>query len=76
MDVSWRQRGGAYDDDSGDRVYSVDDYDLAFAVIPGVIALNWILTLMIKETNGEMIEWDQKKGCCSRYFGADKQSLL
>ena len=71
MDVSWTERGGEYDHEKGDRIYTVDDYDSAFMLIPAVLALNWMITLMIKETKGEMIEWDQKKSFCSRYFGND-----
>ena len=69
MDINWTGRGGVYDDDEGTRIYSVADYDLAFSLIPVILALNWILTLIIKETKGQKVEWDQEKSFCSRYFG-------
>lgn len=60
MDYSWAKRSGVIDEDTGDRHYSLDDYNTAFAVVPVVLALNWCATLLIKETNGEPLQWNEK----------------
>lgn len=66
MDYNWALRGGGFDEESGDRLYSVDDYDTAFLMMPIVIILNLCVTMMVKETNGQVVQWDEAKGCCTR----------
>ena len=60
MDHNWMQRDGQLNEDTGDRMYSLSDYNTAFAVIPVVLVLNWCTTLLIKETNGESVQWNAK----------------
>ena len=57
IDYNWAQRDGEIDEDSGDRIYSVADHNVAFAVMPVVLALNWFIAFLMKETNGEAVQW-------------------
>ena len=61
MDRSWSRRDGQINDDTGDRVYSLDDYNTAFLVIPAVIVVNWCTTLLMKETNGKAVQRNGKR---------------
>ena len=69
MDYNWEQRGGQTDI-NGDRIYIVEDYNYGFILIPICCCIYLLNALIIKETNGNIIQWNDQqsyfvKFCCS-----------
>eukprot|EP01083_Nonionella_stella_P239748 838817_1 len=56
MDVHWLQRKGQMDDGKGKRIYIGNDYEFGFISIDIAICVAIIVSLIIKETNGQMVE--------------------
>ena len=68
MDYNWEQRGGQTDID-GDRIYTVEDYNYGFILIPICLCIYFLIALNLKETNGNIVQWNDQqsyfaKFCC------------
>eukprot|EP01083_Nonionella_stella_P292330 994275_1 len=57
MDVHWIQRHGKVDGASGKRIYTANDYEFAFVSIDIAIGFAIIVSLVLKETNGQTIQF-------------------
>ena len=66
IDYNWESRDGDFKED-GERDYSVSDYNLGFVTILIVIGMNVSMTLVLKETNGKKVQWDESKGCFRKF---------
>ena len=67
IDYHWNKRGGALSTD-GDREYMVADYDFGFIVVPICSGIYILIALLVKETNGTTVVWDETKPFFQRYF--------
>eukprot|EP01083_Nonionella_stella_P073663 199398_1 len=57
MDVHWMQRNGQRDEINGRRMYNANDYEFAFISIDIAIGFAIIVSLVLKETNGQTIQF-------------------
>eukprot|EP01084_Bolivina_argentea_P058361 106598_1 len=69
LDMRWSIRGGSTNE-NGDRIYTVQDYDYAFIIIPSVVIGAIISALLIKETHAENVDYSESKSskkciCCN-----------
>ena len=62
LDIRWVMRDGDVDE-NGVREYNTADYDYALLVLPAVVFLAVVSALLLKETNGENLDYSdsQKK---------------
>eukprot|EP01083_Nonionella_stella_P176854 619976_1 len=61
MDLHWMQRSGQTDDVTEKRIYTANDLEFAFISIDIIIGFAVIVSLIVKETNGQMIEFKTKQ---------------
>ena len=67
MDMNWERREGVTDTD-GDRIYTVEDYNYGFIVIPICSCVYLLFALIIKETNGNIIQWNENQSYFRKFF--------
>eukprot|EP01083_Nonionella_stella_P239747 838814_1 len=60
MDIHWTQRHGQIDGVNGKRIYTANDYEFAFISLDIAIGFAIIISLIVKETNGKMVEFKGK----------------
>ena len=66
IDIHWMQRGGNdfdedNDDSTGDREYTVADYNFAFLLCTVSVGLAFILLFILKETYGKNVTYEEDK---------------
>jgi len=57
MDFNFDRRNGQIEPVTEDRIYTADDYNFGFMVIPIVAAICIVLSFMTKETNGKSTQY-------------------
>ena len=60
LDIRWVLRDGDVDE-NGVREYTTGDYDYALLVLPAVVFLALVSALLLKETNGENLDYSDRE---------------
>ena len=67
MDIHWERRDGEVSE-ANERIYTVQDYNYGLVVIPVCSAIYLVIGLIVRETNAQIIHWDNNKPYFERYF--------